>query len=120
MIIVNSYRGFIAAAIAGATLMSGSLPAVASDLGPPVVVKYNDVDPSSAQGAAILYKRIRVAAVSICSPVDHGTPLSRQHEQACVQKVVARAVTDVGSAALSAVYAANYGGPVPNTITASR
>src|SRR6202034_3279634 len=88
--------------------------------GPPVVVKYNNVDPSSAQGAAVLYKRIRVAAVSICSPVDHGTPLSRQHEQACVQKVVARAVTDVGSAALSAVYAANYGGPVPNTITASR
>jgi UrcA family protein len=120
MIIVNSCRGLIAAAITGATLMCGALPAVASDVGSPVVVKYNDIDPSSTQGAAILYKRIRLAAESICSPVDHGDGLSKQHERSCVQKVVAHAVTEVGTAALSAAYAANYGATIPNTVTASR
>jgi UrcA family protein len=120
MINVKRSRGFIAAAICGVTLTSAGLPALAADLGPPVAVKYSDVDASSAQGAAVLYKRIHSAAESICSPVDHGDTLSKSHEKACVQKVIARAVNDVGTAALSAEYAANYGAKLPATVTASR
>jgi UrcA family protein len=120
MINVKRSRGFIAAAAFGVTLIAGGVPAMAGDLGPPVSVKYNDVDASTAEGAAVLYKRIRSAAESVCSPVDHGDTLSKSHEKDCVQKVIARAVTDVGTPALSAVYASNYGPTVPATATASR
>ena len=121
MIIVNNSRGSIVAAVVGAVLLLSGLPAIADGgLGVPVAVKYQDVDPSSAQGAAVLYERIRSAAASVCSPLDHGDVLSRQHANACVQDLVEHAVTSVGTPALRAIYAAKHGATAPSSLTAAR
>jgi UrcA family protein len=121
MIIVNRLRGPIIAAMVGSVLMLGGLPAFANEgIGAPITVKYNDVDPSSAQGAAVLYQRIQSAAVSVCAPLDHGDVLSRQHLNACVHNLVAHGVASVGTSALQALYAAKYGATAPNLLSAAR
>jgi len=120
MTIVKSLRGSLVAATVGTVLTFGGLPAIADGVGAPVKVKYSDVDATSAQGAAILYDRIRSAAESVCSPLDHGDVLSRQHKGACLQNLIAHAVDTVDTPALRAVYVAKSGGSLTNTITAAR
>lgn len=119
MVIVNRSRGFSAAAVIGAALLLNGLPAVADGLGAPVSVKYSAVDAQTARGAAVLYKRIRTAAESVCSPFDHGDAISMQHMRACVQTLVANAVAKINTTALSAEYAQKNGAPAP-LITAAR
>jgi UrcA family protein len=117
----RSHEPVIVAGVVGAVLMLGGLPAFADGgLGVPITVKYKDVDPASTRGAAVLYERIRSAAVNVCSPLDHGDLLSKQHVNSCVQVLVEHAVTSVGTPALQAVYAARYGATAPNSFTAAR
>jgi UrcA family protein len=121
MTISNKFRGPAIAAVVGSVLMLGGLPAFANDgIGAPVTVKYNDLDPSSTGGAAVLYQRIRSAAGSVCAPIGYGDLMSKHHVNACVQNLVALAVTSVGTPALQVVYVANYGPTGPIALTAAR
>jgi UrcA family protein len=76
-------------------------------------VKYADLSVSTAQGAATLYNRIRVAAEEVCSPLNHGDLSSKMHVKACTHKAIADAVSQVDQPALSAVYNARNGGSLP-------
>jgi len=117
----NTRRSRIAAAILGTSMaMFGISQALAGDSGTPITVSYADLDLSSPQSAAVLYRRIELAAESVCAPLDHGDVLSRQHRQSCVTDTVTRAVSSVNSPGLRAVYEAHNGGVPASPPTASR
>jgi UrcA family protein len=81
---------------------------------PQSIVKFADLDISTSQGASALYGRIHGAADDVCSRMYTSTEAYRRHKDACLQKVIADAVTQVDEPALSAVFASKYGisGPV--------
>ena len=84
-------------------------------------VRFADLDVSSAQGAATLYRRIHSAAEAVCSAVSHDDLSSKMNREACVHLAIEDAVTRVDRPALSAVYATNY--PTlraPNIVVADR
>jgi UrcA family protein len=99
------------------TALISSLSAIASadqNTGlPQKTVKYSDLTVSSAQGAATLYNRIRIASEEVCSPLDHGDLSSTKHVKSCVHKAIADAVSQVNQPALSAVYNARNGESLP-------
>jgi UrcA family protein len=76
-------------------------------------IQYTDLSVSSAQGAATLYNRIRLASEEVCSPLDHGDLSSKMHAEACMHKAIADAVSQVNRPALTAVYNARNGGSLP-------
>jgi UrcA family protein len=86
------------------------LPAVAdsSDV-PQFTVKFGDLNISSPQGAAVLYRRIRAAAEKVCSPYDRSGLEFKMHLNACIDKAILGAVTRVNNSALTAVYSAKTG-----------
>jgi UrcA family protein len=109
----NRFRSLIATALFG-VLSSGlvALPAAADSLERlQVTVKFGDLDVSIPQDASMLYRRIRAAADKVC--VFAGGDLSaRMHQQACLDKAVADAVTAVNEPALMAVYRVKTGKPL--------
>jgi UrcA family protein len=96
-------RGFMATAIFCALAASlGAASAAAPQTGSvSLSVKYSDLDPSSPAGAAELYHRINVAAVSACS---YFWFKSDKAEARCVRDAIANAVTNVNEPALFAIY----------------
>ena len=76
---------------------------------PQVVVKFGDLDVSTSQGAAALYRRINGAAVDVCSRMYVYEPAYKRHKNACLQKVIGDAVIKVNRPALSAVFASKFG-----------
>jgi UrcA family protein len=80
---------------------------------PQVTVKYGDLNISSPHGAAVLYRRIRGAAETVCAPYDRSDLWSKQLLNACINKAVLNAVTQVNNFALTAVYSAKNGKKVP-------
>lgn len=97
----------IAAILFGASAFGlTAMPAAADSFAPPlqVTVKFADLDISRSQGATVLFGRIRAAAESVCSPLDHGGPLDKTGFASCVKKSIADAVTSVNAPALTAVY----------------
>jgi UrcA family protein len=103
---------FAAVCSASATDSSGA---------PQATVKYADLDISTAQGAAMLYNRIRFTAEGLCAPLNRGDLASKFRVQTCVQQAIEGAVAKVNRPALSAVYATKYGVPQPAKIlTADR
>jgi UrcA family protein len=115
-----SLRGFIASAMFGVLATSFATVSTAAEATEALqtIVKYGDLNVSTAQGAAALYSRIRAAAGGVCRPLDHGDLSSRVHMAACVQQAIADAVTTVDQPALSAVYNAKYRQPLPIMIAA--
>jgi len=116
----KSLYGFIASAIFG--VLAAGAASVSTAAGDTeflqTTVKYGDLNVSTSQGAAALYNRIRVAADGVCSRLDHGDISSKMNAAACVHKAIAGAVTSVDQPALSAVYNAKYGQPLPVMIAA--
>jgi UrcA family protein len=91
-----------------------ALPAAADSFEPlKVTVKFEDLDISHPQGAAVLYLRIHAAAQNVCSPFDGSGLSAKMHLDACVKKAVADAVTRVDKPALFAVYSAKMGKTMP-------
>jgi UrcA family protein len=116
-------RGLIAAAVFGALASSFSAvssPVRAGDGAQSITVTYQDLDLDAAQGANVLYGRIHQAAESACAYLDHGDVLSLQHLRSCINGAVARAVSEVNSSALRAVYDAKNGTTMPSTATVAR
>jgi UrcA family protein len=80
---------------------------------PQVIVKFADLDVSTSQGAAALYRRIHSAAVDVCSRMYVIEQAYRLHKDACLQQVIGDAVIKVDRPALSAVFASHYSVSAP-------
>jgi UrcA family protein len=103
----TSTRSILAATIFAALTCSTAV-SFASDSPDPlqVKVKYGDLNVSSTSGATTLYNRIRVAADTVCHPLQPFTPANlgaRKIFAACVQKAMSNAINDVNEPALFTV-----------------
>jgi UrcA family protein len=83
---------------------------------PTVIVKYADLNVSSFPGATALYGRIRSAAQTVCRSFDGRDLVSKTLMAHCINKAIARAVTEVNEPALFVVYNANNRAPLPLTL----
>ena len=115
MTTTSPLRILIAGAIVSAVTSGFCAAAVASDStdAPHVVVQYGDLNQSNAQGAAMLYRRIRSAAETVCPGLEHASLASKRIEDACIQKAIADAVIKVNQPALFVVYNAKNTAPLP-------
>ena len=114
-------RTLIAGAILSALALSfATVSNAADDTAPPqVIVKFADLDVSTSQGAATLYRRIHSAAVDVCSRMYVDEQAYRWHKNACLQKVIGDAVIKVNRPALSAVFASKFGVSPPMVLAAA-
>ena len=101
------------AAAAGAVLF-GAAPLTATAAtesdAPTMAVSYADLDLATESGARILFERIEVAADEVCPAVPDIRDLNRvaTHSR-CVREAIARAVQQVDSPRLAAVFSAESG-----------
>jgi UrcA family protein len=109
-IIFTPLRTLVAGAILSALAFSFATVSSADErtTPPQVAVKFGDLDVSTAQGAKALYRRIQGAAIDVCSSMYVIEAAYKVHKGACLQKVIADAVTHVNQPALSAVFASKY------------
>jgi UrcA family protein len=117
----KSFRTLAAGAIFTALAVSFASVSSADEdtTSPQVIVKFDDLAVSTPQGAVALYGRIRGAADDVCSRMYHSTEAYKWHKDACLQKVIADAVTKVNEPALSAVFASRYGISAPVVLAAA-
>jgi UrcA family protein len=100
--------GFVATAIVYVVASSFSTASTAANSNefPSTVVKFADLNLSTPQGAAALYRRINWAARDVCKAYDlssgHFEQPSNSHP--CVRKAVQDAVAKVNAPQLTAVY----------------
>jgi UrcA family protein len=113
----TNLSSLIATAIFGALALSCGAVSTAADSSDPhqVVVKVADLNLSTQQGAAALYRRIAAAANEACESylVNSWDLLAAEKIQGCVQKAIADAVTKVGRPELFAIYNAKNHRPAP-------
>jgi UrcA family protein len=88
-------------------LIAGSVgaaqAATSTDAVPTVVVRYGDLDLSSAEGARVLYQRISVAARQVC-PLEYSRAVSQiGKNRACREAAIERAVNAVNNPQLVAM-----------------
>jgi UrcA family protein len=105
-----------------ATLLCGviassfaALPAAEAESfdAPQVTVAFGDLDVSRPEGAAVLYRRIKAAAETVCSPYWATGFAAQANAYDCVRSAIAEAVTAVNQPALSQVYGAKNHKPLP-------
>jgi UrcA family protein len=76
-----------------------------------VIVRFADIDTSSPQGAAALYRRLKSAAASVCRDLEPAKELAEVRLYAnCLQTALSTAIVKVDRPALTA-YAAAHGMP---------
>jgi UrcA family protein len=68
------------------------------------IVKYGDLNLDSPQGAQVLYSRLRIAARSVCMPLESRELGQQHHWQTCVDHAVDSAVTEVNKTQVSALH----------------
>lgn len=72
-------------------------------------VRFADLDTTTAQGAAVLYRRMSVAAAAVCGPREIvGTHFVRADWQRCVNEALRTGLARIGRPAVTA-YAASRG-----------
>jgi UrcA family protein len=86
---------------------------------PQVIVKFADLDASTSQGAATLYRRIHSAATNVCWRMYDSNEAYQLNNDACIKKTIADAVAKVNEPALSAVFASKYGVSAPVVLAAA-
>jgi UrcA family protein len=79
---------------------------------PQVKVTFGDLDVTQPQGAAVLYRRIKTAAETVCSPYWATGFAARADAYDCVRTAIAEAVTTVDQPALSQVFSAKTRAPL--------
>jgi UrcA family protein len=84
------------------------------------MVKYNDLNVSTSQGAGSLYTRIRGAAEQVCRPFNRDDLASKTLFHKCLNHAIADAVSKVGQPALFAVYSAKTGTSKPIVLASSQ
>jgi UrcA family protein len=116
------FRALVAGAILSALACAFATVSRADDstAPPQVVVKFADLDVSTSQGAAALYRRIHGAAVDVCSRMYVDEQAYKWHKDACLQKVIGDAVIKVNRPVLSAVFASKFGVSPPMVLAAAR
>jgi UrcA family protein len=114
-------RTLVAGAILGALALTfATVSSAEEDFTPPQVsVKFADLDVSTSQGAVALYRRIQSAADNVCWRMYQSNEAYKLNKDACLQKVIADAVTKVHEPALSAVFASKYGVSAPVVLAAA-
>jgi UrcA family protein len=127
---MSSHKTFRAAryvAACAVTVLSFGAVAHADEMSTDVVgpatttVRYGDLDLSKQNDAQALYGRLQRASNSVC--VQYKEPRNLQKMKlynACYQEALARAVDDVGHAAVKAAYAADDKVRVANRSTKSQ
>jgi UrcA family protein len=93
----------------------GALAAAAATGDEPLTatVKYGDLDLSHAAGVSQLYRRIRRAAETVCSPLEGKGVAAMHNWTQCVDQAVTGAVANVNHPALAALHAAKTGKQPP-------
>jgi UrcA family protein len=90
-------------------LLVGSLgvaqAATPSDEVPSLVVRYGDLDLSTAAGARALSRRLSTAAHQVCPFEDSKAPAQMAYNNTCRAEAIARAVHDINSPQLAALEA---------------
>ncbi len=76
---------------------------------PSKTVKYSDLDISKAEGAKVLYQRIRAAARYVCDLSIGGDAVLRVAEKVCVDTAIDNAVRKVDAPALTSL---RFGGDI--------
>jgi UrcA family protein len=111
-----TFRTVIATALIGAIASSlAVLPAVADSFdAAQITVKYGDVNLANSQGVATLYSRIQAAAKSVCLQGSGAEPIV--HREACVDKAILGAVSNVNNSALTAMYSKKTGKEMPSQL----
>jgi UrcA family protein len=96
-----------------ALMLAGCLLAIASSMAhavtitdgvPSVTVKYSDLNLSTDEGATRLYTRIRGAAREVCPDTNPRDLKTFADSKACQSAAIARAVREIQSPRLAAVY----------------
>ena len=99
---------------AGLAVIAGCIVAAAANVAdaatqpsdlPSMVVRYADLNITTEQGARSLYRRIVVAAQSVCPSADIRDLGRFAESRSCQEQAIARAVQAVSSPRLAAVYA---------------
>jgi UrcA family protein len=115
-------RGLILTGIFSALAVSLSTLAGAADSEPvrTSIVKYEDLNVSSPQGADTLYRRIRAEAAQVCSVDNAGDHQASLAQAACTHKAVRDAVIKVNEPALFTVYNAKNKTALPVMLAAGQ
>lgn len=104
----------IVAATASSFAMADTLVNVKTE-----VVRYDDIRLISDVGAAVMYVRIRSAAVRACGgPIDSLQISQQKRYTTCVDDALSKAVSEVNSPVLSKYYDSKRGAAVPGSIAA--
>jgi UrcA family protein len=106
-------RCVIASAIFGFLGLSFSALAAADPSVESRTVRFADLNLSDPSGAHVLYRRIRAAAVVVCSHYFFATDTDKAR---CVRDATTDAVSKINQPALSAVYNANNRPSVPSDL----
>jgi UrcA family protein len=96
--------GIAALAVCSVALSSGAAAADSSSKTPTLKVFYGDLNLERPEGAAALYRRLRAAADTVCSPVDSTQPDWLRRFEDCMRKSIADAVAKVDNPVLTAYY----------------
>jgi len=84
-----------------------------------VIVRFADLDLTHIQGVAVLYRRLKRAAETVCTP-ESSRDLGSQPYKMCQQIALGTAVAKVDRPALTAYYRALFGGANATTQTAQK
>lgn len=118
----SKVRSLITGAILSALAVGFSVECVAADYTDvrQVTVKYEDLNASTQQGAAVLYGRIRHAADIVCPSLWPSELTAQVRREVCMRKSIADAVIAVNEPALIAQYNANNREPLPIMLAAGQ
>ncbi len=103
---LNFRRPIRAAALTAAACLALSTAYAGTDAGeaPQITVKYGDLDLSRAEGATVLFQRIRSAAAKTCDQFNSREVGVRAKFTSCMDHAIADAVLHVDRPALLQVY----------------
>jgi UrcA family protein len=114
----------ITTAIFGALSLTCGAVSTAAEIGalPQVIVKFEDLNLATPQGASALYGRIAAAADEVCqsNAVESRDLAAQQQLRACVHTAIATAVTKVGQPQLLAIYNAKHHRPVATMVAVAQ
>lgn len=87
--------------IGTAALCTALSSSVEAQDAPSKTVRFSDLDITKADGAKVLYSRIRAAARNVCELPTSTDPIVRLAIKACIEKAVDKAVNDVNAPVLT-------------------
>jgi UrcA family protein len=107
---VVAFAGTLGLALAAQAGEPGTAPAEKHD---DVVVRYADLDLTSAEGAKALYARLSSAAERACGKAPNSRELkARSQYKACFDRTLEKAVGKVGNPSVQALHAVRDGAKV--------